>query len=113
MCVFVSVSVPVRPCACVHVCALFVENAAAVIGETGGVQDILSALRAFPNSPVIATNCCTAVWSLCASGMRVCLSTSMLIACFLTNMGRMCRGEKIIHWEYDFVILSEEFSYYI
>ena len=35
-----------------------------MIGKLGGVQDILSAVRAFPNSSEIAGNCCGALWSL-------------------------------------------------
>ncbi|XP_062514884.1 serine/threonine kinase-like domain-containing protein STKLD1 [Corticium candelabrum] len=40
------------------------EKAAAEIGQDGGVQDILAALRAFPNNGGIVTNCCGALWSL-------------------------------------------------
>ena len=45
------------------------EAAAEIIGQFGGVQDLLSAMRAFPNSKAIASNCCGALWSLAVSGM--------------------------------------------
>lgn len=45
------------------------EAAAEIIGQFGGVQDLLSAMRAFPNNKAIASNCCGALWSLAVSGM--------------------------------------------
>ena len=44
------------------------EAAAEVIGRQGGVQDVLAALRAFPNNSEIASNCCGALWSLAVNG---------------------------------------------
>ena len=48
---------------------LLVEPAAIRIGKAGGVQDILSALRAFSDNAGLATTCCGALWSLCVAGM--------------------------------------------
>ena len=45
------------------------EAAGEIIGRFGGVQDLLSALRAFPDNKAIASNCCGALWSLAVSGM--------------------------------------------
>lgn len=45
------------------------EAAGEIIGRYGGVQDLLSALRAFPDNKDIASNCCGALWSLAVSGM--------------------------------------------
>ena len=45
------------------------ESAACVIGKLGGVQDVLAALRSFPNNEEIATNCLGALWSLAVDGM--------------------------------------------
>ena len=49
-------------------CVSYSESAADRIGEDGGVQDILAALRAFPNNGGIVTNCCGALWSLAVNG---------------------------------------------
>lgn len=48
--------------------ACIIEKAAARIGQDGGVQDVLAALRAFPNNGGIVTNCCGALWSLAVTG---------------------------------------------
>lgn len=37
------------------------ENAAGLIGDLGGVQDILSTMRAFPEDPEVSGNCCSAL----------------------------------------------------
>ena len=52
------------------------EAAAEVIGRQGGVQDVLAALRAFPNNSEIASNCCGALWSLAVNGEFVCQGQS-------------------------------------
>ena len=44
------------------------ETAAEVIGRLGGVQDVLSALRAFSDNADIASNCCNALWGLSVNG---------------------------------------------
>jgi len=48
---------------------LSLEAAGEIIGRYGGVQDLLSALRAFPDNKNIASNCCGALWSLAVSGI--------------------------------------------
>ena len=48
---------------------MWIEAAGEIIGQYGGVQDLLSALRAFPDNKSIASNCCGALWSLAVSGM--------------------------------------------
>lgn len=48
---------------------LDLEAAGEIIGRFGGVQDLLSALRAFPDNKDIASNCCGALWSLAVSGI--------------------------------------------
>ena len=45
------------------------EAAGDIIGRFGGVQDLLAALRAFPDNKAIASNCCGALWSLAVCGM--------------------------------------------
>ena len=53
------------------ICIFFIsylEAAGEIIGRYGGVQDLLSALRAFPDNKDIASNCCGALWSLAVSG---------------------------------------------
>jgi hypothetical protein len=47
---------------------LFAESAAELIGKSGGVQDVLAALRLFPNDADLATSACGAVWSLAVNG---------------------------------------------
>lgn len=45
------------------------ESASAEIGRLGGIQDTLGAMRNFSSNVEIATNCCSALWSLCIDGM--------------------------------------------
>ena len=44
------------------------ESAAEILGEVGGVQDILAAMRSFPNNLEVVSNGCTALWSLSVIG---------------------------------------------
>lgn len=44
------------------------ESAAELIGKSGGVQDVLAALRLFPNDVELATSACGALWSLAVNG---------------------------------------------
>ena len=39
-----------------------------MIGKLGGVQDVLAALRLFPNDAELATSVCGAIWSLAVNG---------------------------------------------
>ena len=47
---------------------LTVEGAAEVIGSAGGLQDLLAAMRTFPENPELCTTCCNALWSLTVNG---------------------------------------------
>ena len=61
---------------------VFVSEAAGeIIGRYGGVQDLLSALRAFPDNKAIASHCCGALWSLAVSGMVVSLIQCIVGPC--------------------------------
>ena len=44
------------------------ESAAEILGEVGGVQDILAAMRSFPANLEVVSNGCTALWSLSVIG---------------------------------------------
>ena len=44
------------------------ESAAEILGEVGGIQDILAAMRSFPSNLEVVSNCCTALWSLSVIG---------------------------------------------
>ena len=48
--------------------SLFSESAAEILGEVGGIQDILAAMRSFPSNLEVVSNCCTALWSLSVIG---------------------------------------------
>ena len=45
------------------------EGASTQIGELGGVQDVLTALRTFPDNAQLCAICCNALWSLTVVGM--------------------------------------------
>lgn len=47
------------------------ENAAGLIGDLGGVQDILSTMRAFPEDPEVSGNCCSALSCLTINGKQL------------------------------------------
>lgn len=49
------------------------ESAAELIGKSGGVQDVLAALRLFPNDVDLATSACGAIWSLAVNGKSIVL----------------------------------------
>jgi hypothetical protein len=44
------------------------ESAAELIGKSGGVQDVLAALRLFPDDVDLVTSACGAIWSLAVNG---------------------------------------------
>ena len=50
---------------------LYSESAGVLIGKSGGVQDVLAALRLFPNDADLATSACGAVWSLAVNGTLI------------------------------------------
>lgn len=41
---------------------LITEGAARVLGRVGGIQDLLMAMRSFPNNLAIVASCCAAFW---------------------------------------------------
>ncbi len=45
-----------------------VEGAAEAIGKSGGLQDILAAMRTFPDNVELCATCCNAIWSLSVGG---------------------------------------------
>ncbi len=45
-----------------------VEGAAEAIGKSGGLQDILAAMRTFPDNVELCATCCNAIWSLTVGG---------------------------------------------
>ena len=47
---------------------LFSENASEIIGLNGSLQDVLTAMRSFPENVVVITTCCNALWSLTVNG---------------------------------------------
>eukprot|EP00731_Ephydatia_muelleri_P023863 Em0016g134a len=51
----------------------YIEHTAGLIGEIGGIQDILATMRTFPNEEDIVTSCCSALWSLsvCESNVAI------------------------------------------
>ncbi len=53
---------------CINLLLLFTEEAAGVIGNRGGIQDILAAMRSFPNDADVCANCCAALSCLTISG---------------------------------------------
>ena len=55
------------------------ESAAELIGKSGGVQDVLAALRLFPDDADLATSVCGAVWSLAVNGRHALTSTSKIV----------------------------------
>lgn len=65
------------------------EGAAKEIGRLGGVQDTLAAFRAFPTNVEIATNCCSALWSLAIDGILYSFSNTifcrMNIGCYFNR----------------------------
>ena len=44
------------------------ENASALIGDLGGVQDVLTAMRTFPDNAELCSTGCNALWSLLVNG---------------------------------------------
>ena len=46
----------------------FSENASEIIGLNGSLQDVLTAMRSFPENVVVITACCNALWSLTVNG---------------------------------------------
>jgi len=49
----------------------FAEHAADIIGQLGGVQDILSTMRQFTSHADICADCCGAIWSLAVNGLSL------------------------------------------
>ena len=39
-----------------------------MIGQRGGIQDVLAAMRSFPNDPEVCANCCAALSCLTING---------------------------------------------
>ena len=46
----------------------FAESASEMIGLEEGLQDILTAMKSFPESVELSTVCCNALWSLTVNG---------------------------------------------
>jgi len=59
--------------------SLHAESAAGVLGQVGGIQDVLATLRSFPASSEIASNCIAALWNLSVIGES---PTEPCINCF-------------------------------
>ena len=68
--VFLIIYSSVGKC-CKKDCDYILESAAELIGRSGGVQDVLAALRLFPNDAELATSACGAVWSLTVNGTSI------------------------------------------